>query len=97
MASPRPERRSSRSSVTINLRARSSQRALIDRAAEALGRNRSEFMLDVACREADNVLLNRRLFTLDNKAYQRFTAALDAPPSENPRLRRLLTTRAPWE
>jgi uncharacterized protein (DUF1778 family) len=83
--------------VTINLRANSMQRTLIDRAAEALGRNRSEFMLDVVCREADSVLRDRRLFVLDAKAYQRFTAALDAPPSENLRLRRLLARRAPWE
>jgi uncharacterized protein (DUF1778 family) len=100
MASPRPERRTTARQardVTINLRAKSAQRVLIDRAAAVLGRNRSEFVLDVVCREAESVLLDRRLFTLDAKAYRRFTAALDAPPSENPRLRRLLAKRAPWE
>lgn len=83
--------------VTINLRANQRQRALIDQAAETLGKNRSDFMLEAACREADTVLLDRRLFRLDEKAYRRFTAALDKPPADNPRLRRLLVSKAPWE
>src|SRR6266404_7134297 len=83
--------------VTINLRANRRQRALIDRAAEALGKNRSDFMLEAACREAGAVLADRRFFLLDERTYRRFTAALDKPPAENPRLRRLLASRAPWE
>ena len=83
--------------VTINLRADHTKRALIDRAAERLGKNRSEFMLEAACREATEVLLDQRLFMLDEKAYKRFTAALDKPPAENKRLRRLLMTKAAWE
>ena len=84
-------------STMINLRAEEGKRALIDRAAEAVGKNRSEFMLDAACREATAVLLDRRFFHLDEKTYKRFMAALDKPPADNPRLRRLLTSKAPWE
>ncbi len=83
--------------VTINLRANQRQRALIDQAAETLGQNRSDFMLEAACRAADAVLSDRRLFLLDEKAYKRFTAALDKPPAENPKLRRLLASKVPWE
>ena len=86
-----------RRGVTINLRADQRRRSLIDRAAEAVGKNRSEFMLDAACREATSVLLDQRFFLLDKKAFKRFTDALDKPPSENPRLRRLLAVKAPWE
>jgi uncharacterized protein (DUF1778 family) len=82
--------------VTINLRADQVKRALIDRAAARLGKNRSEFMLEAACRAATAVLLDQRLFLLDDKAYKRFTAALDKPPAENSRLRRLLRTKAAW-
>jgi uncharacterized protein (DUF1778 family) len=84
-------------SVTINLRADKKKRFLIDRAAETLGKNRSEFMLEAACREATSVLLDQRFFLLDEKVYKRFTAALDKPPAENRRLRRLLATKAAWE
>ena len=81
----------------INLRVTRSQKALIDRAAEAQGRNRSDFMLEAACREAESVLLDRRYFNLDEDAFRRFTAMLDAPPKSNPQLARLLGTKAPWE
>jgi len=83
--------------VTINLRANRRQRALIDRAAQVLGKTRSDFVLEAACREAGAVLADRRFLLPDEKAYRRFTAALDKPPAENPRLRRLLASRAPWE
>ena len=54
-------------------------------------------MLDAACREATSVLLDQRLFLLDEKAFRRFNDALDKAPADNPRLRRLLATKAPWE
>jgi uncharacterized protein (DUF1778 family) len=81
----------------VNLRASQRQRALIDRAAQTLGKNRSDFMLEAACREADAVLIDRRIFRVDEKTYKRFTAALDKPPADNPKLRRLLASKAPWE
>ena len=93
MANPRTSMRD----VMINLRANRTQRAVIDRAAATLGRNRSDFMLEAACREAEAVLLDQRYFTLDEKNFKKFIAALDKPPAENPRLRRLLRTKAPWE
>jgi len=83
--------------ISINLRTDAASRELIDRAAEALGKNRSEFMLEAARREAMAVLVDQRLFLLDARAYRRFTAALDAVPTQNPRLRRLLRAPAPWE
>ena len=82
---------------TINLRISRGQKALIDRAAQALGRNRSDFMLESACREAEAVLLDRRYFALPEETFKRFTAMLDKPPARNPRLARLLKTRAPWD
>ena len=51
--------------VNINVRASLRQRSLIDRAAEALGKSRSAFMLEASCREAEAVLLERRYFALD--------------------------------
>jgi uncharacterized protein (DUF1778 family) len=81
----------------INLRATQKQKALIDRAAEALGRSRSDFMLETACREAEAVLLDRRYFVLSEDDFRKFTAMLDRPPKDNARLRRLLQTKAPWD
>src|SRR5260370_31713956 len=96
MAETRAKDRTGRGE-TINLRASRKQKVLIDRAAEALGRSRSDFMLDTACREAESVLLDRRYFTLSEDAFKRFTKMLDSPPKDNAKLRRLLQTKAPWD
>lgn len=81
----------------INLRVSRGQKSLIDRAASALGRNRSEFMLETACREAESVLLDRRYFALPEEEFRRFNAMLDKPPASNARLARLLKSAAPWD
>lgn len=83
--------------ATINLRVQASARDLIDQAAAALGKSRTEFMVEVARREAESVLLDRCFFTLGKKSFADFAAALDQPPANNPRMRRLLQTAAPWE
>ena len=57
--------------VTINLRANQKQRALIDRAAETLGKNRSDLMLEAACREADAVMLDRRFLLAPKAPWER--------------------------
>lgn len=81
----------------VNIRASRRQRDLIDRAARALGKSRSEFMLETACREAEDVLLDRRYFQLDPAAFDRFTELLDNPPPPSDGLRDLLHRTAPWE
>ena len=81
----------------INIRARSTQRNLIDKAAAMLNKNRSDFMLEAACREAENVLLDQRLFLVDDKTYKALATLIDAPVKDNPSLRKLLHDKAPWE
>lgn len=81
----------------INLRAKPQQRSLIDRAAKILGKNRSDFMLEVSCREAENVLLDQRFFHLDKKAFNAFNAALDAPVKESSKLKKLLNRKPQWQ
>jgi len=83
--------------ITISIRAKARQRDLIDQAARRLGRTRSDFMLEVACREAEDVLLDQSFFPMDSQGFARFQAMLDNPPEPNERLRRLLLTKAPWE
>ena len=50
--------------VTINIRAKQTQRDLIDRAAEIEGKSRSEFMLETAYQKAQEVLLDRSFFCI---------------------------------
>lgn len=89
---PQPTR-----SATVNLRLQAGARDLIDRAAATLGKSRTEFMVEAARREAETVLLDRCYFAIEGKAFAAFSAALDRPPADNPRLRRLLRSSAPWE
>ena len=84
-------------SVSINIRAKAKQRDLIDQAAERLGRSRSDFMLEAACREAEVVLLDQAFFTVDDGTFAQFQALLDQPLPPTDKLRRLLKTKAPWD
>ena len=81
----------------INLRVTPRDRDLIDRAAAALGKNRSEFMMEASRQAAEDALLDRTAFRLDAAQFGAFMAQLDAPPAPNERLRKLLATPAPWE
>lgn len=83
--------------VTINIRTRATTRALIDRAAEARGKTRSEFMLEASRAAAEEALLDRRLFLLDDTQWDAFQKALDAPPRPHPRLERLLREPSAFE
>jgi uncharacterized protein (DUF1778 family) len=83
--------------AAINLRALPEQRDLIDQAASALGKNRSDFMLEAACERAQSVLLDQVFFRLDADKFDQFVALLDAPPQPNPGLERLLAVKAPWD
>jgi len=81
----------------INLRALPSQKNLIDRAALILHKSRSDFMLEAACKEAEHVLLDQRLFFTDNETYETFVSTLDSPLDENLGLKALLRSTAPWD
>lgn len=83
--------------AAINLRALPEQRDLIDQAARLLGKNRSDFMLEVACERAQAVLLDQTFFRLDADRFQRFTELLDAPESVNPALQKLMALKPVWE
>lgn len=66
--------------AAINLRALPEQRDLIDHAARLLGKNRSDFILEVACERARAVVLDQVFFNLDPDEFKQFTASLDTPP-----------------
>ncbi len=81
----------------VNLRVRDETRALIDRAARAQGRSRSDFMIEAARRAAEEAILDQTVIVTDRDRYDRFLALLDRPPESNEKLRKLMQTPAPWE
>ena len=82
---------------SINLRIEATTRQLIDDAAAVLGKTRTEFMIDSARAQAIDVLLDQRLFVLDDARYAAFVDALDNPPAPGPRLRALLGRTPAWD
>ncbi|WP_029009574.1 DUF1778 domain-containing protein [Azospirillum halopraeferens] len=88
--------RSDDRSTVINLRAPKRQRDLVDRAAQILGKTRTDFILEAASRAAEEVLLDQRLFDLDEERYRKFIELLDEPPQENKKLQTLMRKSPPW-
>ena len=59
-------------------------------AAETRHKSLSEFILDTAITEAENVLAEKRQFELSPEAWDKFQKALDATTRKHPRMERLL-------
>lgn len=89
-SAPKPER--GQRELRFNLRASTQQDQLIRRAAASLDKSVTDFVLDSATTAAEQVLADRRWFMLDEEQWSRFEALLDAPLTDSPRLRGLLTT-----
>lgn len=84
-------------SERIDLRMTPTAKRTLQRAAAASNKSVSEFLLDSSLNAAFDLLADRRVFQLDEAQWAAFIAALDAPLRDNPRLRRLMSLRPPWE
>lgn len=82
---------------SINLRMDARTRQLIDDAAEALGKTRTEFMTETARKAAIDVLVDQRLFVLEPDRYDAFMNALDQPAAPGPKLHSLLRREPAWK
>jgi len=78
-------------SERIDIRTTPKVKHLLQEAASVSNKTVTEFLLDSALTQAAEVLADRRLFLLDDKQWQEFMAALDAPPRPMPRMKKLLT------
>jgi len=74
----------------INVRLAPSQASLIRRAAEASSTSVSEFVIGSAAVAAEQVLADRRWFTLDEESWRAFEELLERPAEYKPRLAELL-------
>ena len=83
--------------TTFNIRSSQHDLDIIDRAATIQGKSRTEFVLEASRQEAEDVLLNRTFFALDDATYDAFVALLDEPTPSTGVLRDLLRSTPPWE
>ena len=73
----------------LDLRLSKSTKQTLQAAATAARKSVSEFVLEAALSEAEERLADRRVFTLNDKQWEAFVSALDAPPRRPARLERL--------
>lgn len=73
----------------LDLRLTKAAKRTLQAAATAANKSVSEFVLETALSEASERLADRTVFTLDDKSWQTFVKALDAPPRRHTRLDRL--------
>ena len=81
----------------IQIRASAETKAMLNRAAQLRGQKLSEFMLDSARRQAEEAILDQRVFFLDAKAHDAFLALLDAPAKPNTAIRALMARKPAWQ
>ena len=83
--------------ASINLRELPEQRDLFDHAANLMGENRTDLMLEVACERAKAIVQDQVLFSLNENGFWLFTELLDAPQGANRGLERLLAVKPLWD
>jgi len=74
----------------VQLRMRPLQKEVIARAANLKQTTLTNFMVEQAFQAAQQILADQVHFYLSDEKWDEFCAALDAPPKDLPRLRKLL-------
>ena len=78
------------SRTRIDLRVDRNKKKIISRAAEILGVNITQFILERVLPEAEKIVSDNHRVRLPKKEWERFCAKLDEPPKDLPELRRLM-------
>ncbi|HAT4500977.1 MULTISPECIES: DUF1778 domain-containing protein [Pantoea] len=81
----------------INIRATDEERAVIDYAASLVNKNRTDFIIERAVHEAQNIILDQRVFILDDERYQEFIRQLEAPVQNVEGRQRLMDVKPEWK
>jgi uncharacterized protein (DUF1778 family) len=81
----------------IQIRASAETKAILNQAAALTGQKLSEFILDLARKEAESVILDQRLFFLEPHAHEEFIRLLDAPAKPSTKLRQRMNRKPVWE
>lgn len=77
----------------LNLRVTERQDNLIRRAAAAVDKSVTDFILESVAFEAERVLAEQRWFMLSEAEWTRFHELLDQPAVDDPQLRKMLRVR----
>ena len=89
-------RSAARKDDVIQIRASAETKAILNRAASLRGQKLSEFMLETARRQAEETLLDQRMFFLDARAHEKLLELLDNPVMPSKELRARMNRKPPW-
>ena len=92
MKSPRTPK-----SGALSLRLAEHELALIDRAANTLGKSRAAFVRTAAKQAAEEVLHEGSHLTMSAEGFEAFKRAVSAPAAQVPEMLTLLCRKAPWD
>jgi len=84
-------------SERIEIRTTREMKALLQRAATFSHKNVTEFLLEAGIHAAEEALVDRRMFRLDDAQWQAFQDVLDRPVQSKPRLAKLLAEKSVLE
>ena len=78
----------------VNLRIDEVRLNLIDEAAKLKGKSRTEFTIEAAYKEAEQAILDQKIYILDEADYE-YLSRTDHEP--DPKLVKLFESQSPWE
>ena len=84
-------------SELVEVRITPSMKALLQRVAASSQKSVTEFLLEAGMSAAEDALVNRQMFRLDDEQWRAFQEVLDRPVSPKPRLARLLAEKSVLE
>ena len=70
---------------------------MIDIAAKLQSKSRTDFILEAACTKAEDVLLDQRLFLVNDEQMNAFNKAIELSFNDNKKVQALLNRKSPWE
>ncbi len=78
----------------VNLRIDQVRKNLIDEAARLRGKSRTEFMVEAASREAEQIILDQKIYILDEADCEYLSTTNH---KSDPKLVKLFKSKSPWE
>lgn len=82
---------------TLNIRASSSQKAMLAEAARLQNMNVSQFVLNKSLDAAEEVIAEQRVIRVSSEEYDWLLAKLEEPPQDLPKLRELFSKSSVFE
>jgi uncharacterized protein (DUF1778 family) len=86
-----------RHDTSVTMRMPLQTKELIEKAATTVNKTFNAFVVESAREAAVEVLLNQTVFNLSDDQAEAFAKALENPPAPTEKLKKLMSSKAPWQ